>query len=489
MSWNEYRHLSEDNADALVSPGQQQADAAPAAPLTVATLNRMAKSLLESNFPSVLVEGEISNLATPASGHWYFTLKDRKAQVRCAMFAGRNRRVSFQPENGQQLLIKGKLSLYEGRGDYQLIVDALDQAGDGALRRAFDLLKAKLLQEGLFATERKRPLPTAPAHIAVITSPSGAVIQDIMTVLRRRSPATIVTLIPVAVQGDRAADEIVHALALANKLAAEHHFDAIILGRGGGSLEDLQAFNEEAVARAIADSDLAVVSAVGHEVDFSIADFVADERAATPSAAAELLSSDQQATLNAVLVYEQRLRSLIRQRLNHHSQELFYLSSALQNPRQTLEAHAQSLDRLQARAQRALGATLTQQQQRLQQASRHLQALSPRRHIQQLASQRGQLAQRLHRACLAQVSAGQNRLAQVTRGLNLVSPLNTLSRGYSITWLDSSARTADSPPSPATEDKPVLRQSAAASQGDHLITRLEDGMVVSKVLATHSEGK
>jgi exodeoxyribonuclease VII large subunit len=243
---------------------------------TVSELNSEVRSLLENNFPSVLVEGEISNFSRPASGHWYFTLKDESAQVRCAMFRSRNMAVRFKPENGAKVQLRARLSLYEGRGDYQLLVDRMEAAGDGALQKAFEALKAKLHAEGLLDADRKQPLPSTIRHIGVITSPTGAAIHDILSVLNRRFPALGITLLPVPVQGQEAAPAMIRALATANaRRGPLSDLDVIIIGRGGGSLEDLWAFNDEALARAIAQSALPVISAVGHEVDFSIADFVA----------------------------------------------------------------------------------------------------------------------------------------------------------------------------------------------------------------------
>src|SRR5690554_997535 len=255
--------------------------------LSVSQLNRRAKQLLETHLPLLWVEGELSNVSQPSSGHWYFTLKDAQAQVRCAMFRNRNQLVRFIPQQGQQVLIRARVSLYEGRGDYQLIAEHLEESGAGALQRAFDELKLKLAAEGLFEQSCKQPLPSLPRHIAVITSPTGAAVRDILSVLKRRFPAIPVTVIPVAVQGKEAAPQIVKAIEQANRSGL---FDVLVVGRGGGSLEDLWPFNEEIVARAIFASALPVVSAVGHEVDFTIADFVADLRAATPTAAAELLA-------------------------------------------------------------------------------------------------------------------------------------------------------------------------------------------------------
>jgi exodeoxyribonuclease VII large subunit len=253
--------------------------------LSVTDLNRRARQLLEIQFSMVWVRGEISNLSTPSSGHSYFTLKDNKAQIRCAMFKGNNSLLRFKPEHGMQIIARGRVSLYEGRGDYQLIIENMSVDGAGNLQIAFEQLKQKLADERLFDEEFKQALPAFPQHIGVITSPTGAVIRDILSVLKRRFPAIRVSIFPVPVQGEYAAPAIVHALALANQQA---DIDTLILARGGGSLEDLWAFNEEAVVRAVFASEIPVVSAVGHETDFTLCDFVADVRAPTPSVAAEL---------------------------------------------------------------------------------------------------------------------------------------------------------------------------------------------------------
>ena len=297
--------------------------------LSVSNLNKMARGLLESNFPAVAVKGEISNLATPASGHWYLTLKDKTSQLRCAMFAGRNRFVRFKPQNGNQIIVWGKLSIYEGRGDYQLIVDSMEEAGDGALRRAFEDLKRKLQAEGLFSEEHKQEIYSYYDHIGVITSSSGAVIQDILSVFERRFPATKITLFPVAVQGADAPGEIIRAIELANQHQQKLGIEALIVGRGGGSLEDLQAFNEESVARAIFYSELPITSAVGHEVDFTIADFVADLRAPTPSAAAEQMSPHQAEYFDTFVAYRENLASKLRAILSQATQNLHWLAKQL----------------------------------------------------------------------------------------------------------------------------------------------------------------
>ena len=294
--------------------------------LSVSSLNQMAKSLLEGHFSQVAVEGEISNFANPASGHWYFTLKDQKSQLRCAMFASRNRLVQFNPKNGDQLIVRGQLSIYPNRGDYQLIVSQMEEAGDGALRRAFEELKQRLRAEGLFDQRHKQEIMEGYHHVGLITSAAGAAICDMVSVFGRRFPATRLTVFPVAVQGAEAPGEISSALALANALTDELGLQALIVGRGGGSLEDLQAFNEESVARAIFASELPIVSAVGHEIDFTIADLVADLRAPTPSAAAELLSPDQLDSLEQLQGLLQRFSNLAGQSLTWRKERLRWMA-------------------------------------------------------------------------------------------------------------------------------------------------------------------
>jgi exodeoxyribonuclease VII large subunit len=326
--------------------------------LSVSQLNRLARQLIEDCFPMIWVEGEISNLSRPSSGHWYFTLKDSGAQVRCAMFRARNIRLKFQPVEGSKIMLKGTLSLYEARGDYQLIAEDMQPAGQGLLAAKFEQLKQKLQTEGLFDPSRKKPVPAHPRHIAVITSATGAAIHDILTVLKRRSPSTRITLIPVPVQGEQAPGAIARAIVVANTLVAtgEKDFDVILAGRGGGSLEDLWAFNDERVARAIAASGLPIVSAVGHEVDFTIADFVADVRAATPSAAAELLSTDQREYAQKITALRLRLinrwqhiATQTRQRISWHEKRL-----QTQHPGQRLRQRVLRLDELELRSRQAM---------------------------------------------------------------------------------------------------------------------------------------
>jgi len=436
--------------------------------LSVSSLNRMARSLLESNFPAVIVEGEISNLAVPSSGHWYLTLKDKSSQIRCAMFVNRNRMVRFKPENGKQIIVRGRLSIYEGRGDYQLILDGMEEAGDGALQRAFEELKRKLHEEGLFADELKQEMKNRYQHIGVITSATGAAVQDILSVFARRFPATRITLLPVAVQGKEAADEIVRAIEQANRLADKLGLQALIVGRGGGSLEDLQAFNEERLARAIVASKLPICSAVGHEVDFTIADFVADMRAPTPSAAAEQLSPDQAEYFELLFSYGAQLKNAIRSAIKQGRQQLTWLAKQLKHPDRRLQEQAQNLDRLDIRLRRAMSVKITSQMSELAQMQRSLLSNSPKQLLERnqirLAAGRGRLDQALR----SSMASRRMSLQTLSRSLNSVSPLNTLARGYSITY-DRSSK--------------VIRSAQDVEVGSTIKSRLGKGEITSTVEA------
>jgi len=436
--------------------------ASPPPALSVSQLNRQARALLESHFDFVWVEGEVSNFAAPSSGHWYFSLKDGKAQVRCAMFRNRNQRVRFTPESGDAIRLRCRVSLYEGRGEFQLIVEHLEHAGAGALQAAFEKLKAKLLAEGLFDPEHKKPLPTSVSQLGVITSPSGAVIHDILTVLRRRCPAIGVSLLPVAVQGDDAAAQIASAIERANRWQRQGkiQLDALIVGRGGGSLEDLWAFNEEIVARAIAASDLPVVSAVGHEVDFSIADMVADHRAATPSAAAELLSPDQREWQQRLQAIETNLVRLIRRKLADAAIELGHLRRRLKHPGAQLREQAQRLDDLEQRLVLAQKNLLRRRRSELTLLESRLHARSPLPRLQQLQRDTSQLQQRLEAAIQQRLQQAGSHLAHLAQMLDSLSPLGTLQRGYAIVT-DNQGK--------------VLTDASKVSVGDEVEARLASG--------------
>ncbi|MCU0809065.1 MAG: exodeoxyribonuclease VII large subunit [Candidatus Contendobacter sp.] len=343
---------------------------------TVSRLNQDVRALLEGEFPSLWVEGEVSNLSRPSSGHLYFSLKDAKAQIRCALF--QNRAFLFRdcPRNGQHVLVRGRVSLYEPRGDFQIIVEYVEEAGAGALRRAYDELRLKLEREGLFAPEHKRPLPRFPRRIGVITSPTGAAIRDVLTTLRRRCPSVPVLLYPVPVQGDGAAECIASTLRLASE---RRDCDVLLLARGGGSLEDLQAFNEEPVARAIFACPIPLVTGIGHETDVTIADFAADLRAATPTAAAELASIDRLEWLRRTRLLAERLDSALQRQFAYQRQRLAELTRRLDRaqPRRRLQDRAQRLDDLDQRLRAAVRQRLETTSQRLRGLSSHLHALSP----------------------------------------------------------------------------------------------------------------
>ena len=343
---------------------------------SVSRLNREVRALLESGIGQIWVEGEISNLSRPGSGHWYFSLKDRNAQLRCAMFRTRNTRAQFTPSEGQLVLARGRVSLYEPRGDYQLLVEQLEDAGLGALQRAFEELKTRLAAEGLFAPERKRALPACPRRIGVITSPTGAAIRDILHILARRFPATPVLIYGVPVQGVAAAPAIVAALDMA---CARADCDVLILARGGGSLEDLWAFNDERVARAIHRAGIPVVTGIGHEIDFTIADFAADVRAPTPSGAAELVVPDAGAWRQRLAQLQGRFAAAMRRTLQTEGARLAGLERRLHgsHPGSRLRAASQRLDELEGRLQFALQARLASDASRLQALARALQAVSP----------------------------------------------------------------------------------------------------------------
>ncbi|MFT5692399.1 MAG: exodeoxyribonuclease VII large subunit [Oceanicoccus sp.] len=445
----------------MLKPPQQKRN-----PLSISQLNRQAKKLLEGNFPSVWVEGEISNFSQPSSGHWYFSLKDRNAQVRCAMFRNSNNRLRFKVEAGQLVMARAKLSLYEARGDYQLIVEHMEPAGDGALARAFEELKAKLQLEGLFDEALKQEPPSLPRHIAVVTSPTGAAIHDILTVLSRRFPQTKITIFPTPVQGQGAGSEIAKAINRANSMADTLEIDVILAGRGGGSTEDLWAFNEEVVARAIYHSLLPVVSAVGHEVDFTIADFVADVRAATPSAAAELLSPDQAELQSTLSGFEQLLHKAVRQKIATAKHVFQALQKQLRHPGNRLQAHSQRLDELEQRLRNGYSNRQRNQKHRVEILSSRLQQLTPKHKIEQLQQHSSNIYRRLEQQMLQQLQRNDQRLVSTMQLLNTVSPLATLDRGYAIV---------------TNNKEQIVSEIEGVKKGQTVTTRLTNGIFESLV--------
>lgn len=386
---------------------------------------------LEAGFPRLWIAGEISNLARPASGHWYFTLKDDRAQIRCALFRGQRSNVDGQPENGDQVLVRGRLSLYEARGDYQLIADAMLPAGSGALQQAFEALKKKLEAEGLFDAGSKRPLPRYPTTIAVVTSPTGAAVRDIMTTLKRRWPAARVKLYKTQVQGERAAPELVRAL---DAVERDGSADVVILARGGGSLEDLWAFNDEALARRIHALTIPLVSGVGHETDFTIADFVADLRAATPTAAAEAATPDGPALIRQVAALEQRLARAPTRQLQQRWQRLDSLDRRLagQHPARRLAEAENRLEGLVRRATRAGQTRLQTARHNARTLHQRLIARHPARRLGELKQRQDAQRARLVRAFGNDLERHSARLSEAARALNNVSPLAVLARGYAL---------------------------------------------------------
>ncbi|HED36347.1 MAG TPA: exodeoxyribonuclease VII large subunit [Gammaproteobacteria bacterium] len=432
---------------------------------SVSELNSTIRRLLESEFPLLWVEGEISNLARPASGHIYFTLKDNSAQVRCAMFRGSNQRLRFKPENGQQVLLRARPGLYEARGDYQLIAEHMETAGDGALQRAYDELKQRLQKEGLFDEKLKRPIPENISRIALVTSGTGAAVKDVLSVLQRRFPAIEINLFPVAVQGDQATTQIINALQLANEL--EQH-DVLLLVRGGGSLEDLQAFNEESLAYAISASKLPVVTGIGHETDFTIADFAADVRAATPSAAAELVSPSQQAFLHRIQTSQNRLIRQMQGKLTRLSEQTHWIKRRLQtqHPEARLMQQSQRLDDLSGNLQSAMQNLLSEKKQDLKFSLQGLINNRPDQFIDYQRTRLDDLSNRLVYISEQNIENRQQQLANISRTLQAVSPLNTLSRGYSISR-DCRGNT--------------VTQAKQLKTGDILTTQLNKGVITSKV--------
>ncbi len=399
--------------------------------LTVSQFTGQVRRRLEDEFSGLWVSGEISNLASPSSGHLYWTLKDERAQVRCAMFRQNNRRLDFAPADGAQVLVKGRVSLYEARGDFQIIVEYMEEAGEGALKRRFEALKRQLNAEGLFDAHLKRPLPRLPRRIGVISSPTGAALRDILSVLQRRFPAIPVLIYPTAVQGAAAATEIAATLRIADQ---RRDCDVLILARGGGSLEDLWAFNEVEVARALHAMTIPVIAGVGHEVDVTIADFVADVRAPTPTAAAELVVPDQKEWRARVDELRGRLERSLRQVVAQSSQTLAQLEHRLGrcHPGKRVAELSQRLDLAELSLSRNLRQALASSRERLQRLERALAQQHPGRRLDATRSRLTDLQRRLGRAMESQLDKPRQRLRVLTRGLSAVSPLATLERGYAI---------------------------------------------------------
>ncbi|EGR0758766.1 exodeoxyribonuclease VII large subunit [Vibrio parahaemolyticus] len=432
---------------------------------TVSRLNAEVRLLLENEMGIVWLIGEISNFSAPVSGHWYFTLKDSRAQVKCAMFRGNNRRVTFKPANGNQVLVKARLSLYEPRGDYQLIIESMQPEGDGRLQQEFEELKMKLAAEGLFAQTNKLPLPEHPKRVGVITSKTGAALYDILDVLKRRDPSLPVVIYPTMVQGDDAAIQIAQAIGRAN---SRNECDVLIVGRGGGSLEDLWCFNNEILARTIAASQIPIISAVGHEVDMTIADFVADVRAPTPSAAAELVSRDNSHKDQSLVAKQHKLANAMRYYLAQQKQQSAQLLHRLerQHPSYQLQRQSQQLDELDMRLRRAMQRFIDTRQQAVERKHHRLQLNSPVKHLAQQKSRLERVEHKLLDAMDRKLLTMRHQLAIAAEKLDTVSPLATLKRGYSITQ---------------TEQGKVVTSADDVKTGDLLVTRLANGEIHSTV--------
>ncbi|OHV13890.1 exodeoxyribonuclease VII large subunit [Kushneria phosphatilytica] len=429
--------------------------------LSVSELNRQARQALERNFGEIWVEGELSRVSRPSSGHLYFTLKDDRAQVSCALFRNRARFVAAPMREGDHVRVRAKVSVFEPRGDYQLIVEAVQEAGRGALLAALERLKQKLHGEGVFANAR--PLPFPPRQLGIITSASGAAIRDVLAVLKARWPLLEVSLLPVPVQGDQAAPAMIRALAAA---ARDGRFDALLMTRGGGSLEDLWCFNDEALMRAIHASPIPVMSAVGHEIDSTLADLAADVSAPTPSAAAERLVPDQQDLRHRLNVLNQRIERAGRYQLDQAQQRLDHARARLRHPGERLEAQRQQLSRLEQRAQRAMTQRLVREREHFTHDQQRLRAYSPERALQEARTRLTGLNRRLEGATTRTVSAQRQRLQASARALNAVSPLGVLERGYAILEQDGGS---------------VVRRAHDTQPGETLTARLGEGRLKLEV--------
>lgn len=426
---------------------------------TVYGLNNEVRQVLEQGFGSIWLVGEISNFAAPSSGHWYFTLKDERAQIRAAMFRNANQRVRIRPQNGMQVLVRAKLTVYEPRGDYQIIIEHMEDAGAGLLQQKYEQLKAKLQAEGLFDAAHKQALPDSIKKVGVITSPTGAAIRDILAVLHRRDPSVEVIIYPSAVQGQAATGELLHML---QRAIARNEVDVLIMTRGGGSLEDLWCFNDEQLAYALHSCPIPTISAVGHEVDFTICDFVADVRAPTPSAAAELVSRDQRETLHRIGHLSHRVEQAWARFFRQHQQQQQHLTVRLQqqHPQRQLQQNGQRLDELSMRAQHSVQRALQQQQRAQSQLSNRLHNVHPERRLAPLQQQQQQLQQRLQLAMQQLLKQQRQQFQALTQGLHMVSPLQTIERGYAVVRKNDGA---------------VVRNPAQLAPGEAFQVKVADG--------------
>lgn len=438
--------------------------------LQVSELTKKVRFILESELNTVWLTGEISNFVAASSGHWYLSLKDKNSQVRCAMFKGSNRRVRLSPSNGLQVLVRAKVSLYEPRGDFQLIIEQMEPAGEGLLRQQYQALKTQLHSEGLFAAHLKKPIPRSIKSVGIITSATGAAVKDILTVLARRNPLLTTIIYPVLVQGELAKEDISQAIELAN---IRQEVDVLIVGRGGGSLEDLWAFNEEMVARAIFTSQLPIISAVGHEVDTTLADYVADLRAPTPSAAAELVSTDISENRAKLTQLQRqliaRIDSVIKQ--NKSQSQALDHRLALVHPEQQLRNQQQKSDELLQRLQRVMARELNRFKQQPNDLLRRLIQTSPINKVAQFSEKQSQLSHRLVTAQQRLLTQKGEKFIHLCEQLNLVSPLATIARGYSVT---------------RNKQEKIVHHIADVNVGEVITVEVNDGVIEASVITTQS---
>lgn len=437
---------------------------------TISRLNREVRTVLEEVFPSIWVQGEISNLAKPASGHLYFSLKDSAAQVRCAMFKNRQSGLRFEPENGMQIMARANVGLYEGRGEFQLIIQSLEPAGAGALQLAFEALKQKLAAEGLFDEEHKKHFPVFPENIGIITSATGAAVRDILSILERRYPAANIIIYPTLVQGEGAAIKIADAIKKADK---RKECDVLILARGGGSIEDLWAFNEELVARTIFDTTTPIVSGIGHEIDFTIADFVADQRAATPSAAAELISPDSTEIIARLKHREDQLIRSQKQTIHNFQSRVELLSKRVPHPKQRLMELIQRTDEYSMRLKHHVEKKISNKKMTLTEIAGKINKLSPEHKISRQIEKVNVLEIQFKKSMHRSLEKAHNELSNLSQLLNTVSPVSTLERGYAI----------------VTEQKTnkIVTNTNHLQSGDQLRIRLATSEIDSTVDIIHEK--
>ncbi|MBA6335926.1 exodeoxyribonuclease VII large subunit [Colwellia sp. BRX8-7] len=438
--------------------------------LQISELTRKVKFMLESELNTVWLCGEISNFIAASSGHWYLSLKDSKSQVRCAMFKGNNRRVRLvggsTPRNGQQVLVRAKVSLYEPRGDFQLIIEMMEDAGEGLLRQQFEQLKSKLNAQGLFAQQFKQAIPKNINTVGIVTSPTGAAVKDIISVLQRRNPAITIVIYPALVQGDHAKNDIVHAIDIANQ---REECQVLIVGRGGGSLEDLWSFNEEDVVNAIFHSRIPIISAVGHEIDTTLSDLVADLRAPTPSAAAELVSQDNSELQSRLQELSKRAQQLFTQKVKQEKSDLQNLNHRLTqvHPERKLQQHQQKSDELNIRLDKAINRELARFKQKPEKLVRDLQHVDPTKVIIQHQSTLRHLDDRLQRALDVSVKNKSEHFVSIIEQLHIVSPLATIARGYSVS---------------RNSHQQIVRTKDQVSIGDEISIQVSDGRILSQVI-------